>query len=71
MFAVDEVVENAFKDAIVEHGVELIDQAESKINSIEWKNWYSGESECKRYWFAGRAYSDIWHISFKYYWRNW
>mgnify|MGYP006992202604 CR=1 FL=1 len=35
MFAVDEVVENAFKDAIVEHGVELIDQAESKINSIE------------------------------------
>ena len=35
MFAVDEVVENAFKDAIVEHGVELIDQAESKINSID------------------------------------
>ena len=35
MFAVDEVVENAFKDAIIEHGVELIDQAESKINSID------------------------------------
>ena len=31
MFAVDEVVENAFKDAIIEHGVELIDQDESFI----------------------------------------